>query len=142
MKRLLPELARLVAAGVVGGAVALCVAPSRCCNQTPQSGKPAIVESGFSGIIPDRSKKSDCFSFDGSAGATVNIVTRGMDGGIYGNLYWRPVAISPDGRILSIGPESDNMGVFTDIGPDSPVDTEKRVRELSNKMLKRGRDRK
>ena len=74
------------------------------------------LDSGFSGLIGDHSKRGGTFAAGnpGGAGIIVKICCRGMDDGRDGAIFWRPFTITSDGRIMAIDAESDSMGMYTD----------------------------
>ena len=85
---------------------------------------PLSICSGFSGFTPNHSKTGGAYQA-GTSSTSIKICCRGMDDGKDGTLFWREFRLTPDGRIASILPESDAMGVYTDQGPAKPRNCEK-----------------
>ena len=71
-----------------------------------------FVASGYS-LSTNFTAKCDTVNVaDSEKPITLLVVSRAVDNGSIGALYFRPITISPDGRIVAIGEEVDAMGVY------------------------------
>lgn len=73
--------------------------------------KPSIPsgELGDNGIFPSNTETWQSSAANNTSKATIYLPCRSASAGNRGHLYWRKIAISPDGRILSIGKEEQDM---------------------------------
>ena len=116
MKNILLETARIVVAGIAGGAVALCMHSRPCADEGSSSASMAFLASGYSGHVAVSNatiSAGGTFSTESARGARLKLCTRCEDYGESGKIAFREITISPDGRILHVAEESDRMGVYT-----------------------------
>lgn len=73
--------------------------------------KPSIPsgEFGDNGILPSNTETWQGSAANNAGKASFYLPCRSASAGNRGHLYWRKIAISPDGRILSIGEEEKDM---------------------------------
>ena len=87
-----------------------------CTNAPPPYVAPAnatFLSSGYTGTSTNFSFKCDSFTATDSPDAkpvVLMVLSRSIDNGADGGLYFRPITVSPDGRIIAIGEEVQAFG--------------------------------